>query len=102
MGQGKGRLDLLMDIHTSLVRAGLSCRLHVVTDRVDLRAGEGFVGSRERMSYAASTRLARSAWCFLELVPEYQAGLSLRCVEAIVYRKKLLTNHAGWSQASGS
>lgn len=101
VGLDKGRLDMLLEIYRTLTEASLRCRFHVTTDRQDVMSEGGFLVSKDRLSYSESTALARSSRCILDLVPAYQTGLSLRCVEAVVFGTRLLSNstalkHTQW------
>jgi len=99
IGLDKGRLGALYDLYQMLRRKGLRCFFYVVSDQQECDDAEGFVVSSSRMSYGQSISLVQSANCILDLVPECQSGLSLRCIQAVVYGTRLLTNST-WVEAS--
>jgi len=92
VGADKGRLESLHNLYLMFRSNGVRCFFYVVSDETRFNEDEGFVVSRARISYDHTIALVKSANCILDLVPEYQTGLSLRFAEAVVYRTRLLTN----------
>ena len=80
VGASKGREALLRDLTTRLDSLGLKGKCVVA------RSSEEWISYRENIDNVARSR------CLIELLQQGQQGITLRALEALVYRRKLITN----------
>ncbi len=94
VGSAKGRLSLLHEIYDKFMSMGLTCDFHIVNVSPEEQTRTGIVYNK-RMSYTEVLGHSASTKIILELVQEGQVGTTLRTLESIILRKKLLTNNRG-------
>ena len=81
LGKNKGREQILAD-------------LKKVADAQELKYKFIIVDSKEKqVSYKEYLRYISSSRCIVDLVPNQSCGLTLRPLEALFYKKKLITNY---------
>lgn len=93
LGRPKGRLNLILQMYDNLVRLGYKCDFYisdVQTEQKVVRTGIHYIDS---MSYFENLEHVVSCRILLEIVQDNSVGCTLRTWEAIVYKKKLLTNN---------
>lgn len=82
LGQPKGRLQKLNDVKTKLEARGIECFFIIVN------------GPSDYISYEDNIKHVCSSRCVLEICQPGQEGLTLRALEAILCKKKLITNNS--------
>jgi hypothetical protein len=94
IGLDKGRLNIIKDISNKLDKLKLKFNINIIIN-IDKEYGKlsNINLLKERVTYFDSIELIKKSNCLLEIVDENQTGLSLRTIESIVYKKKLLTNN---------
>ena len=89
-GQDKNRAKTLVELKTLLDRHGISCFFNLVRCKgTDPDPRLQYFGP---MKYSEVLANAASCRAVLDLVSEGQHGLTLRPMEALFYKKKLITN----------
>jgi len=93
VGSNKGRLNKIIKIYKFLTDKGVKCEFFITDVRKKDRI-KGLLGIHyiKKMKYRKTVELINRAKCLLEIVQEGQTGSTLRSMEALVYRKKLLTD----------
>lgn len=93
VGSNKGRLKVLIKIYQFLTALGLRCLFFIADVRKEERV-LGFSGVKyiKKMTYKETLTYISRSKCLLEIIQKGQTGSTLRPFEALVYRKKLLTN----------
>lgn len=87
VGKEKGRMHELKEIQKGLEDQGLKCFFYIIGNTVKER--------RKMLPYTEVIRLILHSKCILDLLPEEQHGMSLRPLEALFFKKKLITNYIG-------
>lgn len=93
LGKAKGRFDLILQMYDNLMRLGYRCDFYiseVQTEQKVERAGIHYIDS---MAYIENLEHVISCRILLEIVQDKSVGCTLRTWEAIIYKKKLLTNN---------
>ncbi|PKN16001.1 MAG: hypothetical protein CVU66_02540 [Deltaproteobacteria bacterium HGW-Deltaproteobacteria-23] len=94
VGQDKGRLAELLRLERLLQEAGLTTHFHIICDNSASYAPEDLPHiATKGLSYEDNIRMIRRSRCLLELLQNNQSGLSMRCLEAAFFGKKLITNN---------
>ena len=93
IGKDKGRLKFLQDVDKKLRKAGIDTKIFVVPDRIAYDETEKRFLHQERVSYEEVLKYNKNTRCLLEVVQEYQEGLTMRVVEAMFFAKKLITTN---------
>ena len=81
VGTNKGREQILSDIDKKARKQGLNCKIHIVESKKDS------VKYTDYLSGVAASK------CVIDLVPDQFCGLTLRPLEALFFKKKLITNY---------
>ncbi len=98
-GLDKGRMKLLCELYEHLVKQGVNCVFDIIYPQSDVILGKDVNSSgiklhSELLKNDEMLANVINSKCILEvLVDRTQPGSSLRMCEAIVYRKKLLTDN---------
>jgi len=87
LGADKGRYAKLKEIEELLQSYDLSTNFHVVPDK-----GEENPNNIQPLSYKKYLELISSSKVILDYLQEGQKGLTLRPMESIFFKKKLITN----------
>lgn len=82
VGFPKGREEKLTMLDMNFKKNGFKTDIRIIKDK------------RDYVSYEDNIRLSLSSKCILELTQENQSGMTLRCLEALLLKKKLLTDNA--------
>ncbi len=92
LGGDKGRLKKLLGIESDMIKLGLNVNFYIT------RAGKSSDPTyeyRNRITYDQNLNEISKSKSILDFVSEGQAGLTLRPLEALFFRKKLITNDKG-------
>lgn len=96
VGYDKGREPLLKLIADALATAGVPCHINILRRREHSEAPRAFDSGcylSQPLAYdTVLQRIAASA-CLIDIVQPGQTGITLRTLEALFYRKKLITNN---------
>ena len=89
VGADKGRLKYLEDIRKNLTNMGVSVDFHITSSsKIDIKNSV----YKPRISYAEVLDRISGCKVILDVVSQNQSGLTLRPLESIFYKKKLITN----------
>ena len=91
-GKAKNRLNEIISTYEKLSEAGLNCDFHVI-DAIGEKPYSKQIDYCSLMPYDAYLGRLKATHCVLELMQHGGHGYTLRTNEAIVYRKKLLSNN---------
>jgi len=81
VGRDKGRRNFIDKLREAILGQGYSMKLLLVTDKKDI------------ISYSEYLKILKESKCIIDVVQKNQQGITLRPIEAAMYRKKLLTNN---------
>lgn len=87
VGMNKGRRDLLHDLQEKFTELGLCTHFHIIPDK-----GEENKNKLMKIPYKDYLELVSKSKVILDIIPEGQSGLTLRPLESIFLRKKLITS----------
>lgn len=93
LGYAKGRESLLKKIYNYCAAEGLKTDFHIVSKEMKDEQ-TGYVVSSRRVSYGEYLQRIACSRAILDLVQEGQSGLSLRALESLFLKKKLITNNS--------
>lgn len=93
VGSDKGRLELLIDIYIKLTELGLKCEFYVTDVPEEKQRYKNEIKYNHRLSYEEVLQHAMSSKCILEVLQDEQNYCSIRTIEAIQLKKKLLTTN---------
>lgn len=91
LGADKGRMGNLMELKQQWETIGLKCNFHV-TERGATEFRRYRKLYRNGLSYDENLQNIASSKAILDYVSEHQSGMTLRPLEAIFLKKKLITN----------
>lgn len=91
IGTEKNRLNELLDLKETLLRKGITVNFHIV------KSGSHYANSsnyeyQQQISYEESLELLSKSRCIVDIVSDDQTGLTIRPLEALFFKKKLITN----------
>lgn len=92
VGRNKGRLFLLENFYDKCMQEELEVKYHVVKDRKN-DFSEVFDLKSQSMVYEEVIKEVKQSKCILDINQDGQAGLTLRALEALFLKKKLITNN---------
>lgn len=93
VGANKGRLPRLLEVYEKLTEAGLRCDFHITeVDSKDMKYSEHIVYNK-RMTYEEALQRILGTKCVLEVIQENDCYFSLRTIEALNFKRKLLTTN---------
>ena len=93
LGYAKDRLDDIHAVWRCMTEAGVRCRFLVAGTTPEQRlSGEGLTYIETPISYRESLALLNRARCVLELVQGRSTATTMRTLEAVTYKRKLLSN----------
>ena len=91
IGADKNRLKKLLEIKVNMDTLGLKTYFHITADnRWGTHTNKQY---RERISYETILQYISRSKAILDITAEGQEGLTLRPLEALFYKKKLITNN---------
>lgn len=91
LGYAKDRMPQIKDYYRIFSSAGLRCNFYVVENPVVTKAD--FAVSEKAMSYNEYLNMVASSNAILDLVQGGQSGLSIRVLESLFLKKKLVTGN---------
>lgn len=95
VGANKGRLTRLLEVYEKLTATGLKCDFHITeVDLQDMRYSESIVYNK-RMTYEEALQRMINTKCALEIIQDNDFYFSIRTIEAMNFKKKLLTTNKG-------
>ncbi|WP_071131744.1 hypothetical protein [Enterococcus timonensis] len=95
IGGDKGRVVELLEVKESFLKRNISLKLYVVSTDNDM---EGFP-YQPKVSYKYLLKMQNESRAILEILQDGQSGISLRTLEAMFMKKKLITNNKNIEQA---
>lgn len=87
VGNDKGRRPLLKNLESKLNSMGLKTLFHIISDNKDASEEQP-----QKIPYQDYLKLISKSKTIIDILPEGQSGLTLRPMEAIFLRKKLITS----------
>lgn len=93
VGREKGRAEALSALQERLLTAGAEVEQHLVYRPSHFRGPAHL--TEKTVPYRAVVELIKRADIILDYSTDPEAGLSLRAMEALFWRKKLITNNTG-------
>ena len=91
IGADKGRLKKILEIEQQLKRIGMSSYFHVVSTNEEANLNN--YDYKDYLSYDEIVELESKAKAILDFVQDGQSGQTIRPLEAMFLRKKLITNN---------
>lgn len=92
LGFAKDRLDTIRYTYKKLTDAGLKCLFIVCGVDKEKQLDDG-IRYQKPISYDENIQLVQKSRCLVEIIQGSSNSATLRTEEAIVYHRKLLTNH---------
>ncbi|MNZ72278.1 hypothetical protein D3C78_906530 [compost metagenome] len=94
LGKNKGRMAALGELAQQLCQQGIRPHFQMVGEEgVEYPECAGLDIIRKEVSYLENIETINRSRCLLELTQANQTGLTIRCMEAIFFGKKLITNN---------
>lgn len=94
LGKNKGRWEALVDLGGKLGQQGIRTHFLMVGEEgVDYPAHPAVHILRQEVTYLQNLATINRSRCLLELTQANQAGLTIRCMEAMFFGKKLITSN---------
>jgi len=89
-GRDKGRIEKLINIQTILIENGIKTYFHITKTKGTIRKFKDIC--KPMLSYKKILDYISESKAILDYVSEGQSGLTTRPLEALFFRKKLITN----------
>jgi len=94
LGKDKHRFERLQSLGETWRAQGLRIRLQVIAEPGERHPESAVVDVRpDALGYRENMALIQRSRCLLELVQANQTGLTIRCLEAMFFDRKLITNN---------
>lgn len=93
IGRDKGRLTLLKTLKEKFQANNINAKIIVVPDRKKYTIEEQGFLQKETMPYEETLRYTANSNCLLEVVQEFQEGLTKRMMEAMFFEKRIITTN---------
>lgn len=93
VGKEKGRLDQIISLYERAVRLGLKCKFYIVEVPEEKQLYADDIIYNHPIPYNEVLYHVQRTRCILELLQDGCNYISIKTVEALHYRKKLLTNN---------
>ena len=94
LGKTKGRSAALGELARQLIAQGIKPHFQMVGEEgVEYPERAGVEIMRKEISYLENIDTINRSRCLLELTQANQAGLTIRCMEALFFGKKLITSN---------
>lgn len=90
IGHDKGRLNILLNIKKLFSALNLKVFYVIVQDK---RSKTNYSKYEKPISYSENLNITARSNCVLEIVQKGQKGITLRCLEALMLQKKVITNN---------
>ena len=92
IGADKGRYDNLCKVATVLENNGISYKFEILSSNNIQNENDTITILQKPKDYEYIIQQIKKSACILEIVKDGQDGISLRALEALFFRKKLITN----------
>ncbi|MBE6738529.1 MAG: hypothetical protein E7566_07775 [Ruminococcaceae bacterium] len=93
VGYAKDRLPLIHSVYQKAVSNGLKCKFIIVkANEIDRISGEGLEYLDNVIPYQQVIDIVQKSRCILEITQENAEGATMRTAEAILYKRKLISN----------
>lgn len=92
VGLNKNRLPLLEKIYLECENKNIKTKFYVMRDNI-YQESKYFKLHKKAISYEEVIKDIKNSKCILDITKEGQTGLTLRVLEALFLRKKLITNN---------
>jgi hypothetical protein len=92
VGRNKKRIRLLEKIYLKLINLNLNPYFYIIKDGYNDKS-ECITLEKEALDYSNILNLISKSKCILEINQSNQSGLTLRALEALFLKKKLITNN---------
>lgn len=92
LGAAKDRLPKILAIHKKLADAGVSCKFLIAGVPSEQQVNGKGIQYTEGISYLENLRNVISSKCILEVIQGDSVDITTRALEAIAYRRRLLTD----------
>lgn len=93
IGAEKGRLDKLISIYEHLSAAGVKCDFYIVGVPKEKQKYSDKIKYNQRLTYDEVLKKVASTHCVLEVLKNSENYVSIRTMEAMQYKTKLLTSN---------
>ncbi|CAJ1864126.1 hypothetical protein [Aeromonas veronii] len=94
VGKDKGRLKNLINVKSILSKSNVDCELYITPDEKGRYSNKDFILLEEHnLSYIDYLKKVSSHSGLIDFVQAGQSGVTLRALEALYLRKKLITNN---------
>ena len=94
IGADKGRINELIKIYELLHNLGISTYFHIFSDIDRHYSNEELKYiAKDHISYSQVIEIIKNAACILEITQEGQSGATIRVMESIFHKKKLISNN---------
>lgn len=95
VGKDKKRSGVLSELLAELDRQNITHELHILCEKHTRPVKELMpYYTHEPISYKDYCMKAMQSRCMLEILQEGQTGMTMRCLEALFFKKKLITTNA--------
>lgn len=92
VGLDKGRYEILNSIYENITSLGFSCDFNIVRDRFSPVKINPYFGFNS-LTFEDNIAHINKTKTLLEIVKENQTGLTMRTLESLCFKKKLITNN---------
>lgn len=93
IGANKGRFPKILEVYERLSAIGLKCDFHVVGVDAEQQKYKDSITYNRPMSYEEALQRTIKSKCLLEILQDNDNYFSIRTIEALHFRKKLLTTN---------
>ena len=87
IGNDKGRVEYLQKLEGELTKLGFKGYYHIISGKKE-KENKHF----QRISYLEYLKIVSKTKALIDIVPFRQSGLTIRVMESIFFKKKLITN----------
>ncbi len=92
IGRVKDRADTINQIYTRLTNAGVNCDFTLMVDKSEKNIADGIKVIFRPIKYEEMLEKTVQSKCVLEVTQKGISSVSARCMEALCYNKKLVTD----------
>jgi len=94
VGKDKGRLNKLVDVKDRLSELNVYCELYITSDEKKMYSSkDSLILKQDSLSYTEYLKKAAGFSGLIDFVQAGQSGVTLRALEALFLKKKLITNN---------
>lgn len=94
IGKDKGRVKILSDLLDAINQEGLSYYFHIVVDK-HTKSSTAYANflHQKGLLYSEVLKHITESKCIVEIIQAEQSGMTIRTLEALFFKKKLITNN---------